>query len=81
VQVLGQSVMQFNKLFSYSLLFGQSISVIGIMVNTASITSFGCTGITDSTIYFNNVKLEGLVDVTGTQVGTALTWDAVEIEN
>jgi len=60
---------------------GQSITVLGVTVNTASITSFSGDGISDSATFFDNVKIGDLVDVTGTQVGTAVTWDAVEVDN
>jgi hypothetical protein len=60
---------------------GLSITVLGVTVNTASITSFSGDGISDSSTFFDNVKIGDLVDVTGTQVGTAVTWDAVEVDN
>jgi hypothetical protein len=60
---------------------GQSITVLGVTVNTASITSFSGDGISDSASFFENVKIGDLVDVTGTQVGTTVTWDAVEVDN
>jgi hypothetical protein len=60
---------------------GLSITVLGITVDTTSITSFSGEGITDSTTFFDQVKIGDLVDVTGTQANGIVTWQAVEVDH
>ncbi|MEJ2564900.1 MAG: DUF5666 domain-containing protein [Gammaproteobacteria bacterium] len=60
---------------------GQSFTVLGVTVDATSLTSFSGDGITDSSTFFDTVKSGDLVDVTGTQVGTIVTWQAVELDN
>ena len=60
---------------------GQNITVLGVTIDITSITSFSGDGITDSTTFFNNVKIGHLVDITGTQTGATIVWQAIELEN
>ena len=60
---------------------GLSITVLGVTVDTASITSFSGDGISDSFTFFENVKIGDLVDVSGTQTSGAVTWQAIEVDH
>jgi len=60
---------------------GVSITVLGVTVNTASVTSFSGDNINDSASFYANLEIGDLVDVTGTQVGSTITWDSVDLEN
>jgi hypothetical protein len=58
-----------------------TITVLGITIDTSPIQSFSGTGITDATSFFNTVKIGDLIDTTGSQVGGAITWQAIELND
>ena len=59
----------------------RTVTVLGLTVDTASIQSFGGGGITDATSFFTAVKVGDLVNITGTQLGGTITWQAIELDN
>jgi len=59
----------------------QTVTVLGVPVNTTSIQSFDGNGITDAISFFNTVKVGDLIDITGTQTAGAITWQAMELDN
>jgi len=59
----------------------QTVTVLGVPVNTTSIQSFDGNGITDAISFFNTVKVGDLIDITGTQTAGAITWQSMELDN
>jgi len=59
----------------------RTVTILGVTVGATSIQSFDGTGITDITSFFNTVKVGDLVDISGSQTGGAITWQAMELDN
>ena len=59
----------------------QTVTVLGVPVNTTSIQSFDGNGITDVISFFKTVKIGDLLDITGTETAGSITWQAIELDN
>ena len=64
-----------------SIVPGVSITVLGVTVDTTSITIFNGDGVTDSVSFYDKLEVGDLVDISGTQVNGSLVWESIELEN
>ena len=59
----------------------QTITVLGTLVNVATIANFSGDGINDINAFFNAVKIGSLVELKGTQTGGSITWQSIDLED
>lgn len=58
-----------------------TLTLMGISVNTAGISSFGGDGVNDQTSFFATVSVGDVVNVEGTLSGGVVTWESIELED
>lgn len=64
-----------------SALTNPTLTLMGISVNTAGISSFGGDGVNDQASFFATVSAGDVVNVEGTLSGGVVTWESIELED
>jgi len=59
----------------------QTVTVLGITIDTTSVQTFEGNGITDNTSFFTTIKAGDLVDFTGTQTAGVINWQVLELDD